>query len=258
MPGDGCPSFLRAVWNSLECKRAQGDISTSWIVTPRLYSLWALTSRVSTELFADCFNESGVLSAYCSIDVNDAAFSALGRWEDHESLIQGGAGNPPFDVQLISSIVRRFEMGVKRSSPYCRLVILPLGKRYKLTSHINSLTSEGELLVSARPGSFPFMNEQVLLSKEHHKPKPSKYQSLGIFVWCNREYLLEYSPPVDIEKLYQVCIDATLYTPEDVILHNDAFLRAFPLELRSSESMIATKQMQRGELVLIPPVSKQS
>lgn len=82
------------------------------------------------------------------------------------------------------------------------------------------------------------MNKQVVLSKENHKPKPSKYHSVGILVWRNRKYLLKYSPPVDIEELYQVWIYANLYTPEDVILHDNAFLRAFPPELRCSECMI--------------------
>lgn len=110
--------------------------------------------------------------SYCSADEMDTKFWGLGGWQDVESDIEGGIGNPPFDKDFIAIMLRRFEEGFLGSKTYCRIVLLPVGVTYKVTSHVESLTSEGRLLVSAPAGSFPFMNQQVFLSQDHLKSKP--------------------------------------------------------------------------------------
>ncbi|PXF41196.1 hypothetical protein BWQ96_09090 [Gracilariopsis chorda] len=200
-----------------------------------LYNLWLFTCDVKTELSADLFNESGILRSYCSKDEGDYDFGALGTWEDKECTVESAAGNPLFHKNLITSILHGFEEVVHRSERYCRVVLLRLGNRYKVLTHVNTLTSEGEILVTSPPGSFPFMNQQVLLSRDHLKPKSFQYQSIGIFIWCNRKYLLEYRPPADIEDIYMVWIEKFLYNYEHGTLHRDAFLRAFPPDLRDSQ-----------------------
>lgn len=62
----------------------------TWIALPTLYKLWKLTSAISTELFADCFNESGMLPSYCSGDDADYIFGSLGCWEENEEWVEGG------------------------------------------------------------------------------------------------------------------------------------------------------------------------
>lgn len=238
LPGEGSISFQQAVVRALIRKHNMNDIIPNWIAPSSLYKLWLSSCHVSTELFADCFNESGVLSAYCSSDLSDKDMGALGRWEDVEASIEGAAGNPPFDSVFIANMMRRFEDGVHGSKPYCRVVVLPLGERCKVVKHLNGLTSEGEMLLSTPVGCFPFMNEQVLLSRDHAKPKPGRHQSVGIFVWVNRQYLLKYRVPWDIEDLYLAWVEKYLYKAEDVLLHKDAFMRAFPAELRSRESLL--------------------
>lgn len=238
MPGERCLPFRQAIKDAITRKQEGNDNRSTWIVSKSLYKLWLLTSHVSTELFADCFNESGILSSYCSNDPMDVCFGSSGTWQDVESKVEGGAGNPPFDKELITFMVRCFEKGVQGSEPYCRVVVLPVGDSYKVVNQINTLTSEGEILVSTTPGCFPFMNQQVLLSQDHLKSKPFKYQSIGIFVWCNREYLLKNRPPLDIEELYITWINKNLYNNDKVTVHRDAFLRAFPLDLRTADPLL--------------------
>lgn len=69
---------------------------TSWIAPDSLYQLWKFSCSTSTEMFADCLTQSGVLDAYCAFDPYDGCFDARGIWEDSESKIEGGAENSPF------------------------------------------------------------------------------------------------------------------------------------------------------------------
>lgn len=232
MPGASSISFQALILQALERKMRLNSFMTSWIVTPSLYALWRFTSMVETELFADCFNHSDVLETYCSADLEDVQFGSRGTWESNEEIIEGGAANPPFEKDVINELLLKFERGTRRMTPFCRCALLPLSNRYKVMSHLNKLNSEGHLLVTIPPGGIPFQNEQVLVSGDRVKPKPNIYHTVGLFVWSNREYLMKNPPPQDVQEVYFVWTRYALCQSEKIDIHNEAFLRAFPLELR--------------------------
>ena len=99
MPGQHCFGFInqRALLRNI----ISGDIGNSWIAFSTLYKLWYHTSHVTTELFADCLNESGILAAYCSADNLDSAFGSLRPCKVADKEIEGGSGNPPFDSDFL-------------------------------------------------------------------------------------------------------------------------------------------------------------
>ena len=71
MPGERCNNVLVAMQNGIRRKHSRGDIFTSCMVPRSLYELWIFTSGVTSELFADCFNEGGVLDTYFSEDLQE-------------------------------------------------------------------------------------------------------------------------------------------------------------------------------------------
>ncbi|PXF42982.1 hypothetical protein BWQ96_07286 [Gracilariopsis chorda] len=186
MPGKDFHELLRALRDALQRNYIRNDIRLTWIAPSSLYKLSSYKSYVTSEIFADCCNESGVLLSYRSKDVRELEYSSLGSWEGQERCIEGGAGNPPFDVEFISYLMRRLEKQVHGEEPYCRLLVMPMGERYNLRAHLEALILEGELLVTIPSSSFPFTHEQVLLSPDHVSAKRSLYQSIAIVVCCNR------------------------------------------------------------------------
>ena len=214
LPAQHCFGFINQIERALLRKIISHDIGNSWVAVSTLYKLWYHTSQVTTELFADCFNESGILTAYCSADNLDSAFGSLRPWEVADKEIEGGAGNPPFDSDILAVLITRCEIGMRSNRPFCRCLLLPIGARYNVVNHISSLSSEGELLVSNPAGSVRFMNEMLLLSGDHVKPKPFIHQKVGLFIWCNREYMIRYPPPLDVEELYHAWLDYTLCSQE--------------------------------------------
>ena len=240
LPGQHSDPFRLEIGDALVRKFYSNVINSTWIASPSLYKLWYHSCSVSTELFADCFNESGVLQSYCSADPKDEIFGSVGTWEKNETRIEGGAANPPFEFNLIETLMEKFEEGTKQFKPYCRYAVLPIGKKYDVTNRLSESTTEGTLIISAPPGCFPFQNEAVLLSRDHVKSKPHLYQSIGIVIWCNREYLIKHPPPLDIQEMYQAWVDHYLYNPEKVIIHETGFEKAFPVELRRRESLLVT------------------
>lgn len=83
----------------------------------------------------------------------------------------------------------------------------------------------------------PFKNESKILLADQHNPKPNGYQRLGLFVWTIRLYLEKHPVPRDVESVYMKWISRALYKPTEVEVHLDNFTRAFPFELRSSDSI---------------------
>lgn len=89
-------SSLRALLPGRVLELRSAEASTMYSVTPSFYELASSLAAVDCELFADCVNESGVLSSFCSAKKEDAKFGSLGDWESSHNSIIGGAGNPPF------------------------------------------------------------------------------------------------------------------------------------------------------------------
>ena len=238
LPGIQCYPFLSALQHAVSRKLLSGEILLNWIAPNSLYELWKITCGVSTELLADCFNESGVLNAYCSADAEDEQFGSMGTWESNEKEISAAGANPPFAPHTLQNVICMFEEGVQKSVPYCRCAVLPIGKRYDILSNFNSLTFEGLLLVMIPAGCFPFKNQRNLMSGDCVKEKPSMHQTLGLFVWCSREHLISFPIPIDVEESYEYWVSTYLEHSERVVIHRDSFSRAFPDELRSSARVI--------------------
>ena len=78
MPGERCNNFLVAMQNGIRRKHSCGDIFTSWIAPRSLYELWSFTSGVTSDLFADCFNDGGILDTYCSEDLQEGTLASTG------------------------------------------------------------------------------------------------------------------------------------------------------------------------------------
>lgn len=163
-PGARCLLSLRALVDNIREKYSQISNSTSWTVSPDLYSLFALTSQVQVELFADVINESGVLQHFCSSMSTDALFGSLGSWQQVEEWVSGAAANPPFEPCLIRELMMRFDAGCTTSRPYCRCVILPTGAKYGVTAHLCDPASMGSALVSIPNATLPFKSQRSLLS----------------------------------------------------------------------------------------------
>ena len=117
---------------------------------------------------------------------------------------------------------------------------MPIGKKYDVTNRLAEITTEGTLLISAPPGCFPFRNEAVLLSRDHVKSKPHLYQSIGIVICCNREYLKKHPPPLDIQEMPQAWVDHYLYNPKKGLIQDSGFEKAFSVELRLREYLLVT------------------
>ena len=76
-----------------ESVRAQSFLQD--VAPKRFYKVWKCTSTVTAELFANCFNESGVLARYCSKDGLDVELGFLGTWKCCEDSLFGRGGKPP-------------------------------------------------------------------------------------------------------------------------------------------------------------------
>ena len=200
MPGYDDVSFPMALCNAVPRKCESRFNLTPRTVTLDFYSLWFLSSRVMTELFADAFNESGFMESYCSTDPRDDLFSSLGRWQVREKYIEGAGGNPPFEKEFLHEVVSAFDKDARGITPYFRCGLLSRGKSYKLISRIRSLSSKGMLLVRIPPGSLPFRAQEACISyttsAAYHQ-----FHELGLFIWLNREYIEKYPPPKDVKQL---------------------------------------------------------
>lgn len=206
-------------------------------VSSDLYTLWSSTSGISTELFADCFNESGILNNYCSDDGEDAMFGAIGSWDEMETFVEGCGGHAPFNRQFIHRMMKAFDRGARGTSTYCRCVILPLGSSYGTMENLSKLCAKGILLVRIPPMSLPLHRQQDLLSLSHPFTIPN-LEELGLFIWVNREYLEKTPPAHNVELLYFKWIYQVCKRPGQVQMYLSAFQEAFPDVLRSSNSDI--------------------
>lgn len=238
MPGESCNVFIEVVENALSRKYDDNIQLSSWIAPASLYKLWKYSSGATTELFSDCFIESGALKNYCSRDSEDIVLGALGSWKDNEDEVDGGAANLPFHLSTIYSLINTSDAGTRSQRPYCHCAVLPLGNSYNVIRRMKEIISEGTLLVFATPGCFPFRTEQSLLSTGHLKPKANIYQSIGLFIWCNREYDMKSPGPLDVQEMYEAWVENCLYNPEKVVLHAEAFEKAFLAELRRRGSSL--------------------
>jgi hypothetical protein len=141
----------------------------------------------------------------CSTDPLDACFGAIGAWEEVEARTAAGGANPPFSPLLVRKVISTFDAGVHSGSPYCRCVILPLGKKYGVMKHLTDcITSAGLLLATLPQDSLPFKRQLSLLSLGTVHPRPHSWQALGLLIWVNNEfYSIESNgPPADVEATY--------------------------------------------------------
>lgn len=77
-----------------------------------LYRLSFVSFSVSTELFSDCFSESGVIKQCCSDKEADFVFGSRGTWESSKKHAESGCCIPPLDLVLITGIIEAFDKGV--------------------------------------------------------------------------------------------------------------------------------------------------
>lgn len=164
-------------------------------------------------------------------------FSSIGAWKDVERRIEGGGGNPPFNEAFIEEVLEAFDMGARSSFPYCRCVILPLGKSYRTIPRTSSLCSKGILIVRIPTACLPFQRKEGFFQ---YRPtwQSHEFQELGLFVWINREYMLKYPPAQDVELLYYHWIYRACVHPSQVEVYLDAFKEAFPISLRSARARL--------------------
>lgn len=227
--------FLKRLCDAVCRKCTINRTSMPGTVSSDLYLLWSLTSNINTELFSDAFNESGVLKFYCSEDNEDAIFGSIGTWEEKERSIEGGGGKPPFLTHFIDRMIDAFDMGARSMQPYCRCVLLPLGNSFTTMSRTTSLSAKGKLLVRIPPSSLPFQRQERFLKTITYF---HKFEDLGLFIWVNREYLVRYPPPLDVEMLYFHWISRACRQPSHVRMNLNAFKEAFPNSLRSEMSSL--------------------
>ena len=135
-------SFLQIMCETMCRKYSSRFNSDARTVSPFLYSLWALTSSITVELFADSLNESGVLPTYCSLDDGDQKLGSIGTWEDVEDSVEGAGGNPPFERCFLQNMVTVFDSGVRGTAPYCRCVLLPLGESHGIVQRTTGLSEQ--------------------------------------------------------------------------------------------------------------------
>ena len=233
LPGSDDALFLQVLCKTM-CRKFSSRLnSESRTVSPLLYSLWALTSSVTVELFADSLNESGVLPAYCSLDSEDQELGSLGTWEDVERSVRGGGGNPPFEKTFLRKMVDVFDSGARGTSPYCRCVLLPLGKTYGILERTSGLLSQGIMLLRIPPGSMSFKPQEGYFCSTTMK-RYHAFQELGLFIWRNRPYLEKHPPPIDVELMYLHWVAVACRNPSEVCVDIQAIRMAFPPALRKN------------------------
>jgi len=119
--------FLKSLCSTVERKFDNRFPSYYRTVSSDLYSLRAVPSHITVELFADCLNESGILHDYCSVEKRDSIFCAIGTWEEVEEIIEGAGGNAQFET-CIAYFTSSIEELVILSHTADAL-ILPLAKK---------------------------------------------------------------------------------------------------------------------------------
>lgn len=105
----------------------------------------------------------------------------------------------------------KFELGVRRSTPFCRCVVMPTGTQYEVLNHVDSTIAEGLQYLDMPAGCLPFRNLEKLLIGDKRQAKPSLFQRGGIFIWRNREYLVQHPPPDDVEDVYLLWIERMMH-----------------------------------------------
>lgn len=147
-----------------------------------------------------------LMKAECSdtIEARMRRIQCLGSWgagRSSKQKIEGAGGNPPFEKNIIQTLVTEFDKGARGSQPYCRCVLLPLGRSYGVMERTSTLSSKAIMLVRIPPESLPFIHQEGYFSYSTY-PQYHGFQELGIFVCRNKEYLRKYPPSKDIELLY--------------------------------------------------------
>jgi len=121
--------FLKSLCSTVERKFDNRFPSYYRTVSSDLYSLRAVPSHITVELFADCLNESGILHDYCSVEKRDSIFCAIGTWEEVEEIIEGAGGNAQFETTFLHRMLHEFDRGARNSKPYCRCTHSSAGKK---------------------------------------------------------------------------------------------------------------------------------
>lgn len=148
-----------------------------------------------------------------------------------KQVVELAGGHPPFNKNFLSEIVSLFDSGARGFHPFFRCMILTLEESYGVMEGTTSLSSKGILLMRIPPGNLT-LNDRIGIQYEAFSSLHT-FNEVGIFIWLNRSYLEKYPPPKDVEAMYLHWVSESCNYPLQVQLFKEAFLEAFPLQLRS-------------------------
>lgn len=230
-----CPAVLQKLCiavrelmtsNSVDCRSDAAH--HSWCVTPSFYEMSKLLIGAKCELFADAINESRVLDSFCSLRPADSLFGSLGSWEDMDSTIFSGAGNPPFDVNFISRLIATCDASVRKNSPYCRLLLLPAAPSYRVSSLCQA--GSGKIILTIPSNNLGFKRQSSFLdtNQDVFFPQPLRNQALYVCVWVNAAHHEAFQAPADVENILRAWVMFSCRDPESVIFHLDVIKTVLP------------------------------
>lgn len=205
-----------------------------------LYKLWKRTSCISAELFADPLLESGVCQEYCTEWEVNGSTGCVPMWtrERDNQFVSAGA-TPPSVGSILSELFQTFEENVVKDRPFCRTAVLPIQGPNGLNNEVeNGMFGNLLMEVPFSQGNLSSLAENFIVPYGGEDER--KATMFGLFVWVNRPFLRSNPPPRNIEQLYMWWLRKYFSSDRLVVVHMDAFLRAFPRTSRSSTCVLVS------------------
>lgn len=164
----------------------------NYACTPALYGAFAKGFYITTEMFADPVNLSGVFPSYFAAKETDRAFGSLGPWTiSKDSTIEGGVANPPFNDSIIITVITAFKAGLEGPAPYCRLAVLPYTKSGALRANVIDRNMQGVIIEFCPPGEYGFRSYSSQFTSHHWRDRyvaSNTFIHIAIVAWINVAY----------------------------------------------------------------------
>lgn len=154
-----------------------------------------------------------------------------------DGFIAAGAGNPPVEVDLICRLIHACDLGVTKSTPYCRLLLLPAAQKYRVADLCQK--GQGSIILHIPPNNIGFKRQVSFLDSNQNTgfPHPLRDQSLYLCIWTNNVYQGVHVPPRDVENILRPWVMFSCRLPETVVFHFEEISKAFPPEYRSDKEL---------------------
>ena len=214
-----------------------GIMTYPFRVPDSLFQLLQVTLSISHQMFTNPVLFSGATKSYSSEDRSDVCFGSCGTWTDFEGTVSGAAGQYFAESTSIIRFIKTMEKSVRKDTPYCRVIALPVTNDTELCSLIESEDLVGEKLAIIPRGSFLMLPRNIDIFREGLKESfldedEELYPDyIVIMIWINEHYRMLNPVPADIDDCFLAWAASALGSTEEICI--SSFPRVFPLRLRS-------------------------